>query len=72
MPSSLIEIGEDAFWSTGISEVILPDGLKTVGRNAFQYCNALTKLVIPQSVESISGNAFYCSSYSGNKILEII
>ena len=72
MPSSLIEIGEDAFWSTGISEVILPDGLKTVGRNAFQYCNDLTKLVIPQSVESISGNAFYCSSYSGNKILEII
>ena len=72
MPSSLTEIGEDAFWSTGISEVILPDGLKTVGRNAFQYCNDLTKLVIPQSVESISGNAFYCSSYSGNKILEII
>lgn len=72
MPSSLIEIGEDAFWSTGISEVILPDGLKTVGKKAFQYCNDLTKLVIPQSVESISGNAFYCSSYSGNKILEII
>ena len=72
MPSSLTEIGEYAFWSTGISEVILPDGLKTVGRNAFQYCNDLTKLVIPQSVESISGNAFYCSSYSGNKILEII
>ena len=72
MPSSLTEIGEYAFWSTGISEVILPDGLKTVGKKAFQYCNDLTKLVIPQSVESISGNAFYCSSYSGNKILEII
>ena len=44
MPSSLTEIGEDAFWSTGISEVILPDGLKTVGKKAFQYCNDLTKM----------------------------
>ena len=39
--SSLTEIGEKAFMSSGITEIILSDSIKTIGGSAFEGCLAL-------------------------------
>ena len=56
--SSVTKIGDKAFHNkNGMTEVILPDGLKEIG-NSFQFCVGLTEIFIPNSVEKISSNAF--------------
>ena len=45
------------------AEVIIPDGVTSIGDSAFYYCSSLTSVVIPNSVEFIGDNAFsFCSS----------
>lgn len=39
--------------------VTLPEGLKSVGRNAFRRAGAVTKVVLPESVRDIGDYAFY-------------
>jgi uncharacterized repeat protein (TIGR02543 family) len=43
---------------TSLTSVILPDGLKTVGYNAFAGCSNLTRINIPAGVTSIGNDAF--------------
>ena len=40
------------------SVAILPDGLETIGEDAFSNCSAITSLTIPDSVTSIADGAF--------------
>ena len=48
----------------GITSVVLPEGLKTIGESAFSYCR-LDSIIIPNSVESIGDFAFaYCTVMS--------
>lgn len=58
--SELIKLGECAFWSNSrISEpVILPEGLVTIGDEAFFYCTNLPSVVIPSTVTTIGSYAF--------------
>ncbi len=42
-----------------ITEVILPDGVQTIGNNTFRYCSSLEKVFIPCTVTSIGDGAFY-------------
>ena len=55
-------IGNYAFHMGKMDTLILPDTIETIGRGAFSYCENLTSLHIPASVEKISGEAFraYC------------
>lgn len=47
---------------TQLTEVILPDTLKSIGICAFSACTGLTELVIPSSVEKMDDYAFeWCS-----------
>jgi len=39
-------------------EVILPDGIKTIGANTFSACADLVLVSIPDDVESINPSAF--------------
>lgn len=48
-----------AFYNTNLKEMILPEGLKTIGENAFGACKQLTDIKIPESVEVIGDFAFY-------------
>ncbi|MBQ7569154.1 leucine-rich repeat domain-containing protein [bacterium] len=41
---------------------ILPEGLRKIGCQAFEYCRGLVEMNIPSSVEEIGESAFSCCS----------
>lgn len=43
---------------TGLTEIVLPNGLETIGKFAFRNCNKLTKIVLPETTTSIGESAF--------------
>jgi hypothetical protein len=48
---------------SSIETVVIPDGVTTIGDNAFDRCGNLTEITIPESVTSIGGRAFhYCTA----------
>ena len=40
-------------------ELVMPNGIKTIGRGACRYCSNLTKVILPSSLEYIEDSAFY-------------
>lgn len=47
----------------GVTEVIIPDGITTIGEYAFSGCSNITSVMIPDSVTSIEEGAFFdCES----------
>lgn len=59
LPSTLVEIGERAFYDLKIEEIYIPDGVKTIGEYAFCHNNKVKKVRIPATVEEISEDAFF-------------
>ena len=57
-PSSLLIIEDEAFEGTSVENVILPDGLISIGSGAFEGIDALTGVYIPSSVTYIAESAF--------------
>ena len=54
------EIGEAVFYGrTGLTSVVIPNGVTGIGDNAFYGCTGLTNIVIPNSVTFIGNSAFY-------------
>ena len=64
-------IPDDALSKTKLNYLVLPDRLKGIGSDAFQYCKYLVgSLVIPEGVEVIGCQAFFgCSSLDGTLTL---
>ena len=56
-------IGNDAFYRcSGLTSVMIGDGVTSIGYRAFSYCRGLTSVTIPDSVTRIGDYAFYnCS-----------
>ena len=74
LPSSIKHIGNNSSWNfkgvfTGCSALTgtltLPEGLETIGRNAFQNCSLTGSLVFPSTLKVIDHQAFD-SSLGGN------
>ena len=60
---ALAKIQRGLFYYKNITEVIVPETVKTIGGNAFYKCSALTSLQLPLGVEEIGDYAFYeCSA----------
>ncbi|GMO52220.1 MAG: hypothetical protein Pg6C_17680 [Treponemataceae bacterium] len=55
------EIGSSAFWKSGITSVVIPQGVTLIGSNAFSECYNLTSVTIPDSVTEIGSGAFSSS-----------
>ena len=60
---------DDNYYSTApwseldIKEIVVEDGVTSIGDSAFSNCTSLTSVAIPDSVTSIGGEAFsYCTS----------
>lgn len=59
------------FQGAGIEELVLPNGFKTLGAYVFKNCNSLKKVIVPDSIETIDGNAFGTISASETKDLTL-
>lgn len=58
LPSTLKTIGDGVFSQCcNLSSITLPDGLTSIGEGAFASCS-ITKIIIPDSVTSITGYIF--------------
>jgi hypothetical protein len=61
-PESLEIIGEAAFYGLTMTSIVIPDGVKVIGRYAFGDCKKLISVKIPDSIEKIEEYAFrFCS-----------
>jgi hypothetical protein len=52
--TALTEIPGYAFYSSGLTDIKLPAGIKTIGRSAFRSCDELFTITIPDSVTAIA------------------
>lgn len=57
-PRNLIDLGFYSFYGAGIENVVIPDKIVKID-NTFRDCVALKYVIIPKSVRSIEGQAFY-------------
>ena len=56
-------IGDDAFASSGITNVTIPNSVTSIGNYVFESCGSLTSVTIPNSVTNIGSYAFLlCTS----------
>ena len=60
---TVTSIGNSAFsWCSGLTSVVIPDGVTSIGDYAFSWCSGLTSVDIPDGVTSIGDYAFWnCS-----------
>ena len=52
------KIGSGAFKETAIERVYIPEGVTNIAHHAFAECEALTSIALPESLETLDGNAF--------------
>jgi len=58
VPEGVSELGNYAFCCSGMSNVVLPTSLKKIGFSAFQDCDHLSYVVVPDGVSIIGDKAF--------------
>lgn len=51
LPDSLEVIGDEAFQQSGLEDIFIPNGVKSIGRFAFAYCRSLTGAHLPEGVK---------------------
>ena len=59
--SELTSLAGSVFQTSGLTSIILPEGVETIG-SAFSYAHNLTSVTIPASVAEIGGYAFQWST----------
>ena len=58
IPSTVRNIGEDAFSNSNLTSITIPDSVTSIGSWAFTYCDGLTSITIPNSVRNIEDYTF--------------
>ena len=59
IPKSVTSIGSAFAGCTGLTSIIIPNSVTSIGGSAFNGCTGLTSITIPNSVTSIGNFAFY-------------
>ena len=59
LPDGIKEIKSKGWNNTSIEEVVLPESVEKIGKNAFSTMWGLKRIVIPESVTEIDDSAFY-------------
>ena len=60
IPDTVVNIGREAFYiCPKLKRVTLPNQLKIIDNNAFNYCKAMEHIVIPEGTIHIGRHAFY-------------
>ncbi len=58
VPKSVTTIGDGAFYMSWSSNIVMQEGVKTIGKEAFKYGLRLINLTVPKSVTTIKDSAF--------------
>ena len=58
---------DTAIRGKNLEKVVLPEGLKHIGKYAFGYCDTIKEVNIPDSVSSIGFNAFHRDLYENDE-----
>ncbi len=70
IPESVIKIYNSSFsQSKNLKNITFPDNLKTIGIEAFSFCEGLTELTLPGSMEQINSLSFYYCTNLKNVII---
>lgn len=59
IPQDVVHIEGPAFSATVIENIEIPEGIVSIGQNAFSACRQLKSISIPESVVTIQGYAFH-------------
>ncbi len=46
------------------TDIVVPKGVKSVGKNAFSFCKTIKSIVFSEGLETLEDSAFYSSSLS--------
>lgn len=57
-PTNMKEIPEGIFSGTDLRNVTIPEGVESIGRNAFYDCGSLTAVTFPSTLKTIGAGAF--------------
>ena len=60
IPKFVDSIGERAFYSSNVKEIIFEGNIKQIAKEAFFHCYYLEKIVFPESLRFIGAGAFNC------------
>lgn len=58
LPEGLEEIGEFAFARSSLQEVVIPEGVSSIGYGAFYHCDHLAQVQLPDTITHIAPKAF--------------
>ena len=61
LPATVTVIKANAFAKTALTSIDIPDDVRTIGDDAFAYCNSLATVVIGKKVNKLSKGSFYSS-----------
>ena len=59
---SVVSIAAEVFSNRYFTSVVIPNGVRSIGRYAFGYCQQMTSLSLPESLTRIGEEAFYSCS----------
>lgn len=58
LPATLKELDTEAFNETGITELVIPEGVEKIGHQLLIGCHSLTSVTIPSTVTNAGDNLF--------------
>ena len=62
LSNSLTSIRDDAFGGSGLTSIVLPNSITSLGEYVFRDCTQLSTITLSNSITSIAYKAFYACS----------